>query len=186
MPLSPPAWRRPRAAAAHDGRRVHTGVRGARSEKSRKAVEVRESQDRVRRDRPSQREGGVAELLIGIGLLTAVPVALATTVLLATVSNWSRSMMWKVTAMLAAVPVAWLLWTHLQVIRSEISPTGRPELQPGMSRVVILLLLPLLAIAGTLHVTHVRQWSTKASGALAACAGLVTALLGLLLGFHQL
>lgn len=128
----------------------------------------------------------MAELLIGIGLVAAVPVAVATTVLLAIVSNWSRSSMWKVAAMVAAVPVAWLLWTHFQVIRSEIPPTGRPELQPRMSRVVILLLLPLLAIAGTLHLTHVRQWSTKASGPLAACAGLVTALLGLLLGFHQL
>lgn len=150
-------------------------------------VAVRQSQDRVRRERPIQREEGVAGLLIGIGLVAAaVPVALATTVLLAIVSNWSRSLMWKVTAMLAAVPVAWLLWTHVQVIRSEIPLTRGNAVQLRMSLVVILLLLPLAAIAGTLHLTNVRQLSTKASGTLAAGAGLLTALLGLLLGLAEL
>lgn len=69
------------------------------------------------------------EFLIGIVIVAAVPIAFATTVLLAIVSNWSRHGMWTATAMLAAVPLTWLLRTHLRIVRSEVPLTrvdGRP------------------------------------------------------------
>lgn len=106
---------------------------------------------------------------LGFLLAMAVPAAMVTAMLLPIVTILGPSRMWRVAVLLAAIPIAWIIWASLYV--------GGPS---RGSLVILLLVLPIPVIAGTLHFAHVKRWSTKAAAAVAVCVGAAAFVFGVL------
>lgn len=103
-----------------------------------------------------------------------VPAAMITAVLQPIVTILGPSRMWRVAVLLAAIPIAWIVWASLYV-------GGRSS----GSLSFLLLSAPIPVIAGALHFAHAHRWSSKAAVAVAVCVGAAAFFFGVLVSLRN-